>query len=202
MDNLPRPVKDYARPTVRTSQSCIVLSNAARNYELKHIHFQMLPSFHGISTDDPLTFIRDFYSLVQTFPLQGLMEDQLRMRCFPYTLKDAAKAWFMSLAPASLTTWDAVYNKFISKFYSRAKTAELRGKIATFVQLDGEPFHEAWERFKLILVQCPHHRYPLELLNQFFTTVSHNRVKRLSTTLLVERWEKRQRKKRTNSTRC
>ena len=74
----------------------------------------------------------------------------------------------MSLAPGSLTTWDAVYNKFLGKFYSHAKTAELRGKIATFSQFDGEPFHEAWEIFKLILVQCPHHRYPLELLNQFF----------------------------------
>ena len=39
MENLPRPMKDYARPTIGTSPSCIVLSNAARNYELKHIHF-------------------------------------------------------------------------------------------------------------------------------------------------------------------
>ncbi|XP_031260249.1 uncharacterized protein LOC116118405 [Pistacia vera] len=34
--------------------------------------------------------------------------------------------------------------------------------------MEGEPFHEAWERFKLFLVQSPNHRYPLELLNQFF----------------------------------
>ena len=81
-----------------------------------------------------------------------MIEDQLRMRCFPYTLKDVANSWFMLLAPTSLNTWDAAYNKFIGKFYSHAMTAELRGKIATFSQLDGESFHEAWERFKLILV--------------------------------------------------
>nr|GLL35975.1 uncharacterized protein LOC109169442 [Ipomoea trifida] len=115
------------------------------------------------ASEDALTFIRDFYGIVQHFPLNDLTEDALRMRCFPYTLKDAAKTWFMSLTPGSLRTWPEVYNKFISKFYSHAKTAELRRKIATFSQADGEPFHEAWERFKMLLIQCPHHGYPLEL---------------------------------------
>ncbi|MBM1019735.1 retrotransposon gag family protein, partial [Escherichia coli] len=161
-------MKEFARPTIGTSPSCIVLNNAARNYELKHIHFHMLPSFHGIASEDPLTFMRDFYSIIQTFPLQDLTEDQLRMRCFPYTLKDAAKTWFMTLAPGSLNTWDAVYNRFISKFYSHAKTAELRSKITNFFQMEGEVFHETWDRYKVLLTQCPHHRIPLELLIQFF----------------------------------
>ncbi|XP_031280245.1 uncharacterized protein LOC116138700 [Pistacia vera] len=46
----------------------------------------------------------------------------------------------MSLTLASLTTWDAVYNKFIGKFYSHAKTAEFRGKIATFSQMEDSSF--------------------------------------------------------------
>ncbi|KAJ0048983.1 hypothetical protein Pint_15798 [Pistacia integerrima] len=65
------------------------------------------------------------------------------MRCFPYTLKDGAKAWFMTLQPSSLTTWEAVYNKFMGKFYSLQKTTDLRTKIATFSQMEGKPFHEA-----------------------------------------------------------
>ncbi|XP_031260796.1 uncharacterized protein LOC116118979 [Pistacia vera] len=71
-----------------------------------------------------------------------LTEDQLQMRCFPYTLKNVAKTWFMSLTPTSLTTWDAVYNKFIGKFYSHAKTTEFRGKIATFSQMEGDAMGE------------------------------------------------------------
>ncbi|KAJ0043931.1 hypothetical protein Pint_18119 [Pistacia integerrima] len=66
------------------------------------------------------------------------------MRCFPYTLKDRAKAWFMNLQPGSLTTWEAVYNKCMGKFYSHQKTADLRSKIATFSQMEGEPFHKVW----------------------------------------------------------
>ncbi|XP_031094188.1 uncharacterized protein LOC115998667 [Ipomoea triloba] len=164
----PRLMKDFGRPQVGASPSCIVLTDAARNYELKTVHYNQLPSFHGSASEDALTFIRDFYGIVQQFPLNDLTEDALRMRCFPYTLKDAAKTWFMTLTPGSLRTWPEVYNKFIGKFYSHAKTAELRRKIATFSQAEGEPFHEAWERFNMLLIQCPHHGYPLELQNQTF----------------------------------
>nr|GLL33619.1 uncharacterized protein LOC109169442 [Ipomoea trifida] len=164
----PRLMKDFGRHQVGGAPSCIVLSDAARNYELKTVHYNQLPSFHGSANEDTLTFIRDFYGIVQHFPLNDLTEDALRMRCFPYTLKDAAKTWFMTLTPGSLRTWPEVYKKFIGKFYSHAKTAELRRKIATFSQAEGEPFHEAWERFNMLLIQCPHHGYPLELQNQTF----------------------------------
>nr|GMD03937.1 TMV resistance protein N-like [Ipomoea batatas] len=164
----PRLMKDFGKPQVGGSPSCIVLTDAARNYELKTVHYNQLPSFHGTANEDALTFIRDFYGIVQHFPLNDLTEDALRMRCFPYTLKDAAKTWFMTLTPGSLRTWLEVYNKFIGKFYSHAKTAELRRKITTFSQAEGEPFHEAWERFNMLLIQCPHHGYTLELQNQTF----------------------------------
>eukprot|EP00257_Ricinus_communis_P022201 XP_015581861.1 uncharacterized protein LOC107262176 [Ricinus communis] len=40
-------MKDYAHPIIGNTTSCIVLGNASRNYELKKIHFNMLPSFYG-----------------------------------------------------------------------------------------------------------------------------------------------------------
>ena len=141
--------------------SCIQLGEATRNYELKNVHFTLLPSFYGIPNEDPLIFIRDFYAIVQTFSLQGIMKDQLRMRCFPYTLKNRAKGWLMTLPPNSLRIWAVVYEKFTGKFYSHQKTTELRTKIATFAQIEGEPFHEAWDQFKQLLIQCPHYYYPL-----------------------------------------
>ena len=90
------------------------------------------------------------------------------MRCFPYTLKDKAKAWLMTLLPNLLRTWETVYEKFMGKIYSPQKTLKLRAKIATFAQMEGEPFHEAWDIFKQLIIQCPHHHYPLQLQNQFF----------------------------------
>ena len=138
-------MKEYARPIIGTGLSCKQLGEVAHNYELKNVHFTMLLSFYCIPNEDPLIFIRDFYAIVKTFPLQGLIEDQLRMRCFLYTLKDRAKGWHMTRPPNSFASWDGVYDKFMGKFYSHQKTKELRMKIATFGQMQGEPFHEAWD---------------------------------------------------------
>ncbi|KAI5313265.1 hypothetical protein L3X38_042439 [Prunus dulcis] len=92
----------------------------------------------------------------------------MRMRVFPYTLKDRAKGWLMTLAPSSLTTWDVVAKKFLEKIFSTPKTAILRRQIFNFKQYDGEPFNECWERFKGLLLQCPHHGLPLYLQMQIF----------------------------------
>ena len=153
-------LREFARPIVGASGSCIRLAEAARNYELKGMYYNMLPSFYGLPNEDPLGFIREFYSVIQQMPLGVLNQDQLRMRCFPYTLKEKAKMWLLSLPDGSLTTWTDIYNKFMAKFYSPQKTSALRQKLATFNQQEGEPFHEAWERFKMLQVECPHHHYP------------------------------------------
>ena len=44
----PRPsLRAIQRPTIGSSPICIRLSESARNYELKTLHFNMLPSFHS-----------------------------------------------------------------------------------------------------------------------------------------------------------
>ncbi|CAN6567556.1 unnamed protein product [Malus baccata var. baccata] len=163
-----RALEDFAQPIIPNFPSCILLSTEARNYDLKSSHFHMLPSFYGIPNEDPLAHVKEFYNVVSGLPLQGVSEANLRMRVFPYTLKDKAKSWLMTLAPGSLTTWDAVAKKFLEKFFSTQKTATLRGQIFNFKQDDGEPFNECWERFKGLLLQCPHHGLPLHLQMQIF----------------------------------
>lgn len=52
-----------------TASALIQLVVATKNYELEKIHFFMLPFFYGIPNEAPWTFIGDFYSTEQTFPL-------------------------------------------------------------------------------------------------------------------------------------
>ncbi|CAL9005428.1 unnamed protein product, partial [Prunus brigantina] len=130
-----RALEDYAQPVIPNSPSCIF-------YDLKSSHFHMLPSFYSLPNEDPLAHIKEFYNVVSGLPLQGVSEANLRMRAFPYTLKDKAKGWLMTLAPGSLTTWDAVAKKFLERFFSTQKTATLRGQIFNFKQDDGEDFNE------------------------------------------------------------
>ncbi|KAB2632567.1 hypothetical protein D8674_028814 [Pyrus ussuriensis x Pyrus communis] len=127
-----RALEDFAQPIIPNSPSCILLPAEARNYDLKSSHFHMFPSFYGLPNEDPLAHIKEFYNVVSGLPLQGVSEANLRMRVFPYTLKDKAKSWLMTLTPGSLTTWDAVAKKFLEKFFSTQKTATLRGQIFNF----------------------------------------------------------------------
>ncbi|XP_050125739.1 uncharacterized protein LOC126603005 [Malus sylvestris] len=160
---------DLDMPTIPESPSSIALPAAARNYELKTIHFDMMPSFHGMSTEDPLAHIRDIFNMVSNMALvEGVTEEHLRMKVFPYTMKDKAKTWLNSLRPRTLTSWNDIQNKFLEKFFSTQKTDTLRDNIMQFTQQADETFSEAWERFNNLLIQCPHHGLPTLVLMRIF----------------------------------
>ncbi|KAI3754924.1 hypothetical protein L1987_54716 [Smallanthus sonchifolius] len=70
---------------------------------------------------------------------------------------ERANAWLNSLPNGSITTWDDLFQKFLSKYLPPAKTTKLRNVITTFTQDDGESLYEVWECFKDMLRKCPHH---------------------------------------------
>jgi len=61
-----------------------------------------LPHFHGLTTEDPDTFLFEFAVLCRTY---DYAEDEQKLKLFPSTLKDAALRWFMGLPGNSITTW-------------------------------------------------------------------------------------------------
>ncbi|XP_062117695.1 uncharacterized protein LOC133831427 [Humulus lupulus] len=95
--------------------------------------------------------------LCQTFKMNGFNDDAIRLRLFPFSLREQAKSWLVSLPPNSINTWNDLALKFLSKFFTPAKAAKLRGEINNFYQLDNESLYEAWERFKDLIRRCPHH---------------------------------------------
>ena len=92
-----------------------------------------------------------------SFKLQGVSEEVLRLKLFPYSLRDRARAWLNSLPPDSVATWNDLAEKFLMKYFPPTKNAKLRNDITSFQQVDGESLYEAWERFKELLRKCPHH---------------------------------------------
>ncbi|GKF44569.1 reverse transcriptase domain-containing protein [Tanacetum coccineum] len=70
-----------------------------------------------------------------------------------------ARYWLDKEPPRSILTWDDLVSKFINQFFPPSKTTYYRNEIITFFQKPNETFNEAWERFKGLLRQCPHHGF-------------------------------------------
>nr|GEY77737.1 hypothetical protein [Tanacetum cinerariifolium] len=66
------------------------------------------------------------------------------------------------------------FNKVTSTF-RHPETTYLRNEITNFLQKPNETFNEAWERFKDLLRQCPHHGFSeLHQLDTFYNALNPN----------------------------
>nr|GEY40773.1 hypothetical protein [Tanacetum cinerariifolium] len=66
-------------------------------------------------------------------------------------------------------------SKFINQFFLPSKTTYLRNEITNFLQKSNATFNEAWERFKGLLHQCPHHGFSkLHQLDTFYNALTLN----------------------------
>nr|GEX61973.1 reverse transcriptase domain-containing protein [Tanacetum cinerariifolium] len=77
--------------------------------------------------------------------------------------------------PRSILTWEDLVSKFINQFFPPSKITYLRNEITNFLQKPNETFNEAWERFKDLLRQCPHHGFSeLHQLDSFYNALNPN----------------------------
>ncbi|XP_017973115.1 PREDICTED: uncharacterized protein LOC108661374 [Theobroma cacao] len=60
----------------------------------------------------------------------------LLLRLFPFSLRDKTKSWLNSLSNGSITTWEDLAQKFLTKFFLPVKSVKMRNDITSFTQFD------------------------------------------------------------------
>ena len=160
MGDQPRPLKSYAIPSQEEPHNNIVAPPIeANNFELKPSLLSAVQQnqFSGGSMDDPNLHLSMFLQYADTVKNNGVSQEAIRLRLFPFSLRDRARAWLQSLPANSVTSWDELKKVFLARYFPPSKTAMLRSQISDFRQKDNESLFDAWERYKDMLRLCPHH---------------------------------------------
>ena len=116
----------------------------ANYFKLKGVTQQMLHNiqFHGLPSENPNAHLTSFIEVRDTVKYNRVTEEALRLRLFPLSLRDRAKHWLTSQPSNSITSWNDLVHKFMSKFFLPAKNAQLMQEINTFRQFEGENLAE------------------------------------------------------------
>jgi len=93
---------------------------------MKNISPLALPHFHGLTTEDPDTFLFEFAIICQTY---DYVEDKQKLKLFPSTLKDAVLHSFMGLPSNNITTWAQMQQAFNNKYRDSYRSKDTKEEI-------------------------------------------------------------------------
>nr|GEV72962.1 hypothetical protein [Tanacetum cinerariifolium] len=97
----PRGVDSYYRPGNFEDPLPIVYPAAANgavsNFKIQPNLIAILPVFRG--HEEAYAHLREFFSIADIYQVNNTTKDGVRLRLFPFSLKDQYKAWFTSLEP-------------------------------------------------------------------------------------------------------
>ncbi|KAJ9543915.1 hypothetical protein OSB04_023622 [Centaurea solstitialis] len=167
-DGNERTLRELATHDVAQVPICIRYPQGNDNFILKTRLVHLLPSYHGLENEDPNKHLKEFHVVCLSMKPHEVTEDLIKLKAFPFSLKDRAKDWLYSLPSGSVTTWNQMARLFLDKFFPASKAASLRREICSIKQRDVETLHEYWERFKHLCVSCPQHGISEQLLLQYF----------------------------------
>ncbi|KAL4347621.1 hypothetical protein GQ457_17G007610 [Hibiscus cannabinus] len=119
-----------------------------------------LGQFGGTPNENARHHLKSFLEICNSLKIHGVSNDVLKLKLFPYSLRDKAKTWLNNLQPGLLQSWTQLCRSFLAKFSYTNMTDHLRNQITSFRQEDDEAMNEAWERYRDLFRRCPMHGLP------------------------------------------
>ncbi|CAL1411273.1 unnamed protein product [Linum trigynum] len=101
----------------------------ANNFEMSTFVITMLRGlvvFHGKSDECPRAHLWRFHELIDGIKINGVPQDAIQLRYFPFTLEGQAKAWLDNRPPGSISTFTSLADKFLTRNHPPSKTTDLQ----------------------------------------------------------------------------
>ncbi|GJS81638.1 zinc finger, CCHC-type containing protein [Tanacetum coccineum] len=98
---------------------------------------------HGSDHEDANKHIEKVLEIEDLFHIPNITIDPVMLRAFPMSLTGAASRWLRNKPTGSITTWEDLKTKFLSKYCPPASTAKKMEEINNFQQEPDENLYQA-----------------------------------------------------------
>ncbi|XP_073133396.1 uncharacterized protein [Henckelia pumila] len=135
-----RTLRKLANPNVTQQPLCIQFPTTEVNFELKAGLIHLLPTFRGLAGENPYKHLKEFHIVYRAMKPQGITEEQISLRAFPFSLADKAKDWLYYLPSETITNWNDMKQQFLEKFFPASRAANIRKDICGNPTVTGREF--------------------------------------------------------------
>ncbi|KAK1585289.1 hypothetical protein QYE76_018005 [Lolium multiflorum] len=106
-------------------------------------------------------------------PDEGIAMNEVRKKLFTISLSGKAAHWYKLLKNGDSIDWEDIVPLFYSKFYPPSEIHKDRNRIYNFWPHDGESIAQAWGRLKSLMLKCPIHELPGNvIIDNFYARLS------------------------------
>ncbi len=85
----------------------------------------MKDQFFGTPSEDVASHLNTFMELCDMQKKKDVDNDVVKLKLFPFSLRDRAKIWFSSLPRNSINSWKKCKDAFITKYFPPAKNLNM-----------------------------------------------------------------------------
>ena len=114
------------------------------------------------------------YSLFMSYAsCSSIRMDQVKRKLFSLSLRGRAAEWYKMLKNGRSIGWKEIVPLFYSKFYPPHEMHLHRNYIYNFCPRDGESIAQDWGRLKILMLKCPIHELPSNIVINIFMQGFH-----------------------------
>jgi hypothetical protein len=140
---------------------------------MKIVERVMNNCYLGDGTVHPGDHLLFIHELCELFKCASISSSQVKRKLFSLSLKGRAAEWYKQLKNGRSIDWEEIVPLFYSKFYPPSEIHKDRNKIYNFWPHDGESIAQAWGRLKSLMLKCPIHELPSNIIiNNFYARLS------------------------------